>query len=321
MAQPFVVGVDLGGTKIHTVLADGRGQVKAEIVVPTKAEEGVDVVLNTLIQSITSLTHAAGLALHKRDIRGVGVGAPGPLDTRTGVVYVAPNLGWRNVPLKSRLEAALQLPVLIDNDANLAALGEQRFGAGQRVSPLICLTLGTGIGGGIIIDHQLYRGVSDGAGEVGHMTVEPDGPRCNCGNYGCLEVMASGSAIARLAREAVAQGRARGILTRAGGDPGKITARVVVHAATDGDEEARSIVERAGRYLGIGVANLINLFNPAMIVLGGGLVQSGPLLFAAMEREVERRAFGHLRQAVKIVPAQLGERAGALGAVALVLEQ
>lgn len=320
MPQRCVVGVDLGGTKIHSVLADHRGQVRAEIVVPTKAEEGLDAVLNTLVDSVASLVKAAGLLLHQKDIRGIGVGAPGPLDTRSGVVHVAPNLGWRNIPLKSRLETRLNLPVLLDNDANLAALGEQRFGAGERVSPLIYLTLGTGIGGGIIIDHQLYRGASDGAGEVGHMTIEPNGPQCGCGNYGCLEAVASGTAMARHARELIDQGRGGGILVLAGGDPGKITGRLVAQAANGGDEDAREIIAQAGRYLGIGVASLINLFNPAVIVLGGGAAHNS-LLLAAMKQQAERRAFQSLWQAVKIVPAQLGERAGALGAVALVLDQ
>lgn len=314
----YVAGIDLGGTKIYAALADLTGQILAELKIPTRAQEGAEAVIHRLAATVVQLQEKAGRA---DPPLALGVGAPGPLNAATGVVYQAPNLGWRDVPLKEKLERLLGIPVYVDNDANLAALGEHRWGAGQGAEHMVYITVSTGVGGGLILGGRLYRGASHGAGEIGHMVVDPRGPRCGCGSFGCLEALASGTAMARAARRLVEEGRGKGILAAAGGDPESITSLAVAQAAAAGDEEARAIISEAGRALGIGVASLINLLNPAVVVLGGGAMRVGSLLWEAMAEEVGRRALEASRRAARIVPAALGERSGVLGAVALALEE
>ncbi len=313
----FVAGVDLGGTKIYTALADQNGRLLAEVKVPTRAREGLQSVIGRIVETVHHVKKQAGV---EGPLLALGIGAPGPLNAATGVVYQAPNLGWDNVPLKQKLEELLGVPVAVDNDANLAALGEHVYGAGRGESEMVYVTVSTGIGGGLILHGRIYHGTGYGAGEIGHMTIDPAGPRCNCGNYGCLEAMASGTAMARAARRLVESGGGRAILEAAGGDADGITALAVARAAAAGDGEARQIIINAGRALGIGVANIINLLNPALVVLGGGAMQVGPLLWEAMEGEVARRALAASRKQVRLVPAELGGQSGLLGAVALALQ-
>jgi glucokinase len=314
----LVAAVDLGGTKIYTALADQSGRVLAEVVVPTRPWEGAGAVIGRIVETVDQVLKQAG---EQGPPLALGIGCPGPLDAATGVVYQAPNLGWHNVPLKDLLEKRLGIPVAVDNDANLAALGEYVYGAGRGEEDVVYITVSTGIGGGLILGGRLYHGAGYGAGEIGHMTIDPGGPRCSCGNYGCLEAMASGTAMAREARRLVESGGGRAILEAAGGDVHAITAREVARAAAAGDGEARQIITNAGRALGTGVANVINLLNPALVVLGGGAMQVGPLLWDAMEEEVSRRAFAPARRRVRLVPAELGGRSGIMGAVALALEK
>ena len=244
---------------------------------------------------------------------GIGAGAPGPLDAEAGVVLLTPNLGWVDYPLRDRLQAALGLPTVIDNDANCAVLGEWWQGAAQGTQHAIGFTIGTGIGGGIIVNGQLYHGASGCAGEIGHTTIEANGRHCACGNYGCLEAYASGLAIARRAVEAIESGEVTTLLERAGGDPGKITARTVYDAAHEGDELARELVHETAQFLGAGVANLVNVFNPEVVVVCGGVTRAGDLLFVPLRREVSRRAFKPAVKAVRIVAQQL-EAPGVFGA-------
>jgi glucokinase len=314
LANPenFVVGVDLGGTKIYTAAADLRGQILAEVKIPTEAAGGLERVLGRVVASVRQVEREAGAGGRAG---ALGIGVPGPMDPFRGVVYQAPNLGWRDVPLKELLEERLGFPVYIDNDANLAALGEHVLGAARGVDDVVYVTVSTGIGGGLILKGELYYGAFFGAGEIGHMTVDPRGPLCRCGNRGCLESLASGTAVARLAEELVEKGKGKGILKVAGSK--KITARSVSLAAAAGDPEALAILQKAGKSLGIGLANIVNLLNPALVVLGGGFMQSGPPLWQAMEEELQQRVLPAARQRVRVVPASLGPRSGLLGAVVL----
>lgn len=309
-----VIGVDLGGTKIYTALALPNGDLLAESLVPTEAGGGLEQVLANIVATVREVTDKGGPGNH---VRALGIGAPGPLDAATGLVYFAPNLNWHNVPMKDLLQEALGLPVQVDNDANLAALGEQVYGAGQGTRDMVYITVSTGVGGGLILDGRIYHGTGGGAGEVGHTTVDPHGPVCSCGNQGCLEALASGTAMARVARELVAAGGGKGMLEAAGGRAGEITAITVSSTAAAGDPEAKAILAGAGRFLGIGVANVINLLNPELVVMGGGAMKAGPPLWAAMEAEVQQRSLAASLKRVRIVPAKLGSRAGLLGAIAL----
>lgn len=315
MENNYVVGVDLGGTKIYTALADLRGAIAAEERMPTGAVEGPEAVIGRIAQSVrlvmSRVDGAAPAAL--------GIGSPGPLDPDTGVVYNSPNLGWNCVPLGEKLQKILGIPVFVENDANLAALGEYRFGAGQGSRHMVYVTVSTGIGGGLILDGRIYRGTGGGAGEVGHMVLVPDGPLCGCGRRGCLEALASGTAMAARAREAVASGRGKAILKEAGGSPGDITSVSVSRAAAAGDAEAVEIIGRAGEYLGMGLANVINLINPDRLVLGGGALEAGDPLWAGMERELKIRTLRPSLDQASVVRAGLGGRSGLLGAVALAL--
>ncbi len=317
MAGELVAGVDLGGTKILTVLADHSGRVLARVKVPTGARHGQDYVINTIVDSVNEVMRQSGAL--PGVVRAVGVGAPGPLDQDRGIVFLAPNLGWRDVPLGALLGDRLGLPVWLENDANLAALGEHFCGAGRGEKHMVYITVSTGVGGGIVLDGRIYRGAGGGAGEIGHVTVAPGGPVCNCGNDGCLEAVASGTAIARRARAMVDDGRGAGLLAIAGGDPERVSARTVSEAAAVGDAEAVALLRDAGRYLGLAVAGVINLLNPSAVVLGGGVMQSGAVHWDAMLEEVRRRALDSSLAAVRVTRGSLGGDAGALGAVALAL--
>ncbi|MEG6615120.1 ROK family protein [Peptococcaceae bacterium 1198_IL3148] len=313
----YVVGVDVGGTKILTMLADPLGNVLAEVTVPTMADEGAEGVMERVVQTVTAVQQQIGV---RGGLLAVAVGVPGPVDVANGWVYFCPNLPWTNLALKQILENKLQVPVLVENDANAAAFGEHVYGAGVGQRDMIYVTVSTGIGGGIITNGQIYHGASDNAGEIGHMTIMPDGPLCNCGNTGCLESLASGTAMANAARELVLQGRGERVLRAAGGQLGTVDAQAVVAAAQEGDHEAKAIVAGAARALGIGIANLINIINPGLVVLGGGVMNSKEMFWPVMQREIESRALQAPLARMKIVPARLGAKAGARGLIALALK-
>jgi glucokinase len=313
----YVVGVDIGGTKIYTALATIDGQVRAETKVPTIASDGYEGVISRIVETVEEVQRQAGVS---GGLLRVGAGAPGPLDVANGIVHEAPNLGWLEVPLKESLEKRLGVPVYLDNDANLAAWGEYIYGAGRGVSDVVYITVSTGIGGGLVLGGRLYRGANYGAGEIGHLTVLPDGPECRCGNRGCLEAMASGTAVARKARVLIAGGGGQAILNLAGGSVEAVTAATVGEAGLRGDPEAQALFVEVGHWLGIGVAGVLNLLNPSAVILGGGLVGSAPLFWEALEEEVSRRAFKSTRKAARVVTARLEARSGVLGAVAYALK-
>lgn len=325
MANDLVIGVDLGGTNIvfGVVSADGATRLPV-ISKPTNAVRGADHVLETIIAGIEEIiADAEQRAGAKRsDFLGVGVGAPGPLDRAKGVVIVAPNLHWKNYPLRDNIAKRVHLHATLDNDANCATYGEWWLGAGRGAKNMLGLTIGTGIGGGLIVNGELFHGASDVAGEIGHTTIEMQGRRCACGNYGCLEAYASGPAIAERAREALAFDGASSIMaTIAGGSIANITAETVFRAASEGDAVASEVVKETARFLGTGVANLLNIFNPEVVVLAGGVTAAGARLFDPLIAEVRRRAFRPAWEAAKIVPGELTGSAGVVGAVATFLRQ
>ena len=317
-ARP-VLAVDLGGTKIATTLITPQGEVLSREYSPTLAEEGVDAVIGRILAIGSALLRGARLPY--TSLSGIAIAAAGAIDSQKGIVTDSPNLpGWHNIPLKAEIEKATGTRTFVINDATAAALGEHRFGAGRGVNNLIYLTVSTGIGGGIIIDGKLYSGVSGSAGELGHMTIDLNGPRCACGNIGCLEVMASGKAVAREAQRLIAHGARTVILDLAEGDAQYVTAQTVATAAHKGDQVALSIVDRAATYLGVGMVNLVNIFNPEMIIVGGGMGKMGEMLLKPARRVVAERAFRFPASVVRIVSSELGDNSGVFGAVAFVAD-
>lgn len=315
----YIVGVDLGGTNVvvGAMTADGTQQ-HAIHSVPTRAALGADAVVERIVQAIerTITETCAATGARRTDFLGVGIGSPGPLDRKRGIVIFTPNLGWRDFPLRDRVSDGVQLPATLDNDANCATLGEWWIGAAKGARHVVGLTIGTGIGGGLILDGKLYHGASDVAGELGHITIDSTGRRCGCGNYGCLEAYASGPAIAERAREALSGGETSMLPGLVDGDLSLLTAANVYDAAKRGDELAGHVVRDTAKFLGIGVANFLNIFNPEVVVLAGGVTQAGDLLFEPLRAEVRRRAFEPAVDACRIVPGALHGNAGVVGAVA-----
>jgi glucokinase len=318
-AAQYIVGVDLGGTNIvvGAMRADGATR-HAMHSLPTCAEEGADAVVARIAAAIerTIAETCAETGATRADMVGVGIGSPGPLDRETGVVIFTPNLGWRDFPLRDRVAVAVDLPATLDNDANCATLGEWWVGAARGARHVIGLTIGTGIGGGIILDGALFHGASDAAGELGHISIDATGRRCGCGNYGCLEAYASGPAIAERAREALAGGEQSILPALVDGDLSRITAATVYAAEQRGDTVAAHVVRDTAKFLGIGVANFLNIFNPEVVVLAGGVTQAGDALFEPLRAEVRRRAFHPAVEACRIVPGELEGNAGVIGAIA-----
>lgn len=317
-----LLGIDLGGTKILGVLANEHGKVLDERLEPTLAHEGLEAVVERLVGVIRGLTPEG-------DVDAIGVDVPAPVDTNEGVLYAPPNLpGWseKGVPLvqvlKKKLGWGERVPMFLINDANASALAEYRFGAGRaavggrKVLHMIFLTVSTGVGGGVIVDGKLLLGSNGFAGELGHVVIDADGYRCNCGNAGCLEAMASGTALGREAATIVAGQRETRIAELAGGDPANVTAKMVVEAAQAGDPVALELMEREARLLGAGVGSFVNTFNPQLIAIGGGVSHAGDLLFKPLRAEVKKRVMAPFRDTYEIVPALLGDKSAALGSVA-----
>ena len=318
--QPLVAGVDIGGTKILAGVANARGEMLSQDYRPTQPERGVEVGVGRIVAAIEGATQAAGLSLSQ--LSGVGVAIAGLVDSGAGILITSPNMpGWQKVPLAALIGHSLGLDAYILNDASAAVLGEQQYGAGREVANLVYITVSTGIGGGIITDGKLYVGAGGFAGELGHMTIEADGPPCACGSRGCLETLASGTAMAREAQERIERGEQSSLIQKVGGDTGRITARDIAVAARRGDLLARQVIARAADYLGIGLANIVNIFNPELIIIGGGVAKMGKLLLAPAVRTMRAMAFPEPTAQVRVVRAQLGDRAGVLGAVAFALQK
>ncbi len=320
-SEDYVVGVDLGGTKILAGIVARDGKILARVKAKTEVEAGYRRIISTLAASVNRAVTESKIP--RAHIRAVGVGVPGPVDPETGVVKVAPNLRWKNVPVKKLLEKSLALPVLVENDVNAGTVGEHRFGAGVGVKNLVGIFVGTGIGGGLIINGSLYHGFSKAAGEVGHMIIDVNGPRCGCGNKGCLEALASRSAIVRKLAAAVRKG-SKTALTAIVSDKNmrQVGSSVIADAFLGGDKLTVKVVKRAARYCGIGVASILNLLNPEMVVLGGGVVQAfGSEYVRLVANAARKRTFDVTFRGVRIVPALLGDDAVLLGAASLAREK
>jgi glucokinase len=310
---PEAIGVDIGGTKVAALLVDTGGRVLDRTERATPRDD-----LEASIETVV----AAARDVRSDDVVAVGIGAAGLVDFAAGAIRFAPNNAWRETPLRDRVSDALGLPSLLDNDANAAAWAEYRFGAGRGTQELLCVAVGTGIGGGIITGGRLLRGARGFGGEIGHTIVEPGGPRCGCGNEGCWEQVASGFAIQRLGREAARRESGSALASLAGGDPDGVTGRMVTRAARSGDPVAVAILAGVGRRLGEGIAGLINVLDPELVVVGGGASEAGDLLLDPA-REASRGAVEGRRHRpeVPILAAELGNDAGAIGAATLALEE
>ena len=323
--EQYIIGVDLGGTNIvaGAMTADGSRSMAVKSIATNSAvgDEGVAERIVGLVKSVM-LDVISETRAERDAFIGVGVGAPGPLDREKGIVLVAPNLGWKDFPLRDRIHERVGLPTTLDNDANCATFGEWWQGAARGCKNVIGMTIGTGIGGGIILNGALYHGASDMAGEVGHTTIDLNGRHCKCGNYGCLEAYASAPAIATRAREVLVREETESAMPRmVKGRLEDITAQTVYDAAKVGDPVAAEIVRDTAKYLAAGVANLLNTFNPDTVVIAGGVTAAGDALFVPLRAEVRRRAFRPAVLASKIVPGTLPGTAGMVGAVASFKQQ
>jgi glucokinase len=301
------IAIDLGGTQSRVAAITSSGEIISRAAFATRADGEPEEV----IRDLTLATAELRARLGDRAIVGLGVAAPGPLDPAIGIVFQAPNFPrWHDVPLAEQLEQLTGLTVVLGNDANLAGLAEARLGAGQGARNLIYLTVSTGVGSGIIVDGRMLLGEHGIGAEAGHMAISLDGPRCGCGNRGCLEAYASGTAIANRAAEAIAAGRP----TILAGRHEEIEAIHVAEAAEQGDDLANELIHEAGHALGIGVRNLLHLFNPSAVVIGGGVSRIGPRLWDPMWDVVNHDAMVAYRQDLRIVPAALGDDPGLIGA-------
>lgn len=311
--KKYVIGVDLGGTKITTAISDLTGKIIEKTTLATGSHLGEEVVMERIYESISMVLEASGI--ESEEVRAIGIGAPGPLDSEKGTIITTPNLPFRNYNVVKPIENRFGVKTYLDNDANAAAIGEYTFGAGKGTRHMIYITVSTGVGGGAVLNGRPYRGNTSNALEVGHMTIEPFSEyQCNCGKFGDLEALASGTAIAKRAKEAVLAGRETSLKKTE-----TITSYEVHQAYLEGDKVAMEILESAFMYMGIGIANLIVNFDPEVIVIGGGVTKIGDLFFDKVKESARKRSFDFMFDATKILPAELGQEAGVVGAVALAL--
>jgi glucokinase len=314
MSAGCVIGVDLGGTKLLAGVVEPDLEVRHRVFRLAREGRGSEELLDQLVEAVQEVTVAAG-----RELRAVGFGIPSLVDVETGVAATTVHLPLRDVAFRDVMAERLGVPVAVDNDANAAMAAEHRFGAARGTSTAALLTLGTGIGGGIVVDGRVVHGANGGAAEWGHMVIESDGPLCTCGNRGCLEMLVSGSALGRSARRAADElpdsgfGRAR----RAGRE---ITGALATELAHDGDPVARDVVASMGRYLGVGLVNVVNVLNPEVIVVGGGVIAAGDMLLEPARRVVAERALAPSRDRVRIVPTRFGDASGMVGAGVLAMD-
>lgn len=314
----YAIGVDLGGTNIVTILMNEKGKIIARDKRATEGFKGKNHVLKRISEGIESvlglMTHDSRLTT---DVVGIGIGTPGLVDLEKGIVYEAPNIpDWDNVPLANSYKKRFGIPTFLENDANSAALGEWWIGAGRGTKNMICLTLGTGIGGGIIIDGKVYHGALGYAGELGHIALSFDGPKCGCGNTGCMEAYASATGIIKRTKALLKDRKNRKsiIYKLISGDLNKMNPAIITQAARKGDKLAIKIWKDTGFYLGSGIASYANIFNPEMVVLTGGMTGAGNLLFESMWETVRKRAFKGAVKNLKILPGKIPDDAGAVGA-------
>jgi len=316
--KEYYIGLDLGGTKILTGLADKNGEIISRSRRATEAALGEKKIIENMVETVEDVMQKSGISSDK--IRALGIGSPGPLDAEKGIIIENSNLPWKNVPIVEKMELALDIKTLLKNDANAAALGEKWFGAGRRVDNMVYITISTGIGGGAVINKELFTGVNDNACEIGHTVIDPDGPLCGCGNNGCLEAFASGTAIGKMAREAAEAGESKMMLDLADNIPENVDAVICAQAAHRGDKTAQEIFDKAAYYLGIGLGNVVNIFNTEMIVLGGGVMKASELFLDKAVKTMNDIALPGPLEVVEIKESELGSDIGLMGAVAVAME-
>lgn len=318
MNKDYYIGVDIGGTKVLSALVDSKGKMINKVQVPTEADKGEEVIISNTVNSIKQVIENS--EIKKSKVKRIGVGSPGPLDIKKGMIIENSNLSWSNVPIVKILEKIIGIPVILENDANAAALGENLFGAGKDADNIIYITISTGIGGGIIIDRNIFHGGKGNAGEIGHMTLVPDSNyQCGCGNYGCFEAVASGTAIARRGKEVLTKNKNSLIVKYSNNKADLIDAPLIAKAARDGDREAIEIYQLTGRLLGVGIANIVNLFDPEIVVLGGGVMHSKDLFYSELNDSLKERALQYNLKNLEIKEAKLGKDTGVMGAVAVAM--
>ena len=311
MKRDLVIGVDLGGTNVNSAVVDDGGHISHRAWQSISGSRNSGEVIDRLVTCVEMTMNSCG----RGRVAGVGVGTPGLIPEDSGTVVYAPNVPeWVDLPLQSILRERLGLPVTIENDANAAAIGEHWVGGAAGKANVICITLGTGVGGAIIMNNEVWRGSNGAGGEIGHMTVVENGRMCGCGAPGCLEAYASATAIAEQARELLQDGRKSVLREMSGGNLDRIDAAMVAEAAGQGDDTAREVMHRSATLLGTAVSSLTNLLNPELIVIGGGVMKAGDLIFDPIGAEVARRAYKWSAGILRIVPAKLGDDAGIIGA-------
>ena len=310
MKKKYVVGVDLGGTKIYTALVDLEGNIIKEKTVETLAFEGENAVMGRIIDAINYVIDGT----EKNLIKSIGIGSPGPLDVKNGVIIENSNLPFKNFEIVKTIREAYDLPTYLDNDANVATLGEYKFGAGKGTENMIYMTVSTGIGGGAILNGKIFRGSTGNALEIGHTTISQERTRCGCGNIGCAESLASGTAIGKRAKEAVNSNAETSLKNY-----DDVTSKEVFIEAANGDRVAKEILNTSLTYLGITVANIITTFDPEKVVIGGGVINGGDIVLETIKEEVAKRCMKVFVDSCSIEKAKLGGQAGVLGAAALAI--
>ncbi len=309
----YVVGVDLGATKIFSAVIDKKGKIYSTAKTRTKGELGFNTVVDRIFDCVMEAIKNAGLSLSQ--IGAIGLGSPGPLDLTEGKVIETPNLGWKDAPLKSRLEKTLKKPVKIDNDGNVGLLGEYAYGAGHGAKHMVGLFVGTGIGGGVIINGNLLHGFNENAGELGHMIMDPNGPICGCGNRGCLEAFASRTAIEKYIRIEEINGRESSIFEFLPRRKEKIRSSALFKSYSENDPVVREALDRSSHYIGLATGSLLNIFNPEVVVLGGGIVEAfGENYVKHVRKVAQENAFDIASRNVRIVAAELKDDSAILGA-------
>ena len=319
MDAKYVIGVDLGGTNVRAAVVDFEGRIAGQGRTDAKAMEGLDATVGQVVSAIREAISDSGVRM--AEIGGCGMGIPGTVKNDEGLVLWSPNFkDWNGVQVRDPIVAKIGVPVSMGNDANVAALGEYAFGAGRAAKCMVMFTLGTGIGSGLIMNGRNWTGVSETAPEMGHHIILADGPRCSCGRYGCVESLCRRDAIIDRAARKAHQGRHTTLIEKSGHDLRYVTPAMIAEAASEGDPISVETLEEVGHYLGIAVANVINMLNPDKIIIGGGIAQAGGLLFEPIRRTVEVNALYEPLQACQILPAQLGDDAGMLGGAALAMQ-
>jgi len=312
----YSIGVDIGGTNITVALVTEKGKIIRKIRFPTRVEEGKAKIIKRIVKALDGVMKD----LRSNSIEGIGIGAAGDINQDRGIVRFSPNLFWKNVPIVRLIRKRFNLRVVLDNDANAAAWGTYILETKRKVKNLLCITLGTGVGGGLIINGKIYHGASGSAGEIGHITLNPQGQRCRCGNYGCLETYIGSAYIVKKAVKEIRKGEKSLIKKLAGGNLQSITSQTIQVAALKGDKLARRIWQEAGEYLGIALSGVINLLNPGVIVFGGGVARAEKLIFKPMKKEIRKRTFRVPFEKVKFTHTKFGADLGVIGAALLILQ-